>query len=113
MTEEPAKWGKPLAALLGAYAAQRELGIAAIGGKDSMSGTFKDISVPPTLCSFAICTKDADQVISPELKDAGDSIYRISIEKDGLGLVDFEDLKAKYAKLQRLIEAGTGIGLRH
>lgn len=107
MTEEPAKWGKPLAALLGAYAAQRELGIAAIGGKDSMSGTFKDISVPPTLCSFAICTKDADQVISPELKDSGNSIYRISIEKDGLGLVDFEDLKAKYAKLQRLIEAGT------
>ena len=72
--EDPARWGKPMAALLGALRVQKELEIPAIGGKDSMSGTFMDIDVPPTLASFAITTVDADEVISTELKQAGSTL---------------------------------------
>ncbi|MDD5017192.1 MAG: phosphoribosylformylglycinamidine synthase, partial [Eubacteriales bacterium] len=72
-------WGKPLSALLGAWWAQKNMGTPAIGGKDSMSGTFEDIHVPPTLVSFALCTEDADNIISPEFKRPSGTIYRVRI----------------------------------
>ena len=72
---EPQRWGKPFAALLGALDAQLELGAAAIGGKDSMSGTFLDLDVPPTLISFAVAPIDSKEVLSPEFKEAGHSVY--------------------------------------
>ncbi|MBR3301094.1 MAG: phosphoribosylformylglycinamidine synthase [Firmicutes bacterium] len=80
------KWGKPLAALLGAFRAQKELGVAAIGGKDSMSGSFEDIHVPPTLVSFAVTDEKIENIMSPEFKEAGSSVLRISprLGKDGL-----------------------------
>ena len=75
LRNEPARWGKPMAALLGAMDAQLELNAAAIGGKDSMSGTFLDLDVPPTLISFAIAPVKAGDVISPEFKAAGHPVY--------------------------------------
>ena len=75
---DPARWGQPLAALLGAFKAQVDLGVAAIGGKDSMSGTFEHIDVPPTLVSFAVTTGRADEVVSPEFKDAGHKVVLLS-----------------------------------
>jgi phosphoribosylformylglycinamidine synthase len=92
-------WGKPLAALLGAWWAQRSLGTPAIGGKDSMSGTFEDIHVPPTLVSFALCTQDAKHVISPEFKKAGSNIYRARILRDNNGMPDFKSVKEVYSKV--------------
>ena len=70
---DPKRWGQPLAALLGAFEAQKDLGIAAIGGKDSMSGTFEDLDVPPTLVSFAVTTEKVQNIVSNELKAAGHS----------------------------------------
>ena len=78
LREEPARWGKPFAALLGALDAQLELGVAAIGGKDSMSGTFNDLDVPPTLISFAVAPSRAGAVLSPEFKEAGHPVYLFS-----------------------------------
>jgi len=107
MYEDPERWGKPLGALLGAYWAQKELEIAAIGGKDSMSGTFKDIDVPPTLCSFCVAPVLAENVITPELKKAGNKLYLMRIERDEDKLPDFGDIKYKYGKLAKLIRSGT------
>ena len=104
MTGEPERWGKPLAALLGAYHAQKELGVAAIGGKDSMSGTFRDIDVPPTLCSFCVAPVLAANVITPEFKKAGSKLYLLDIVRDQDGLPDFEDAKRKYGRLHKMIE---------
>ena len=106
MTDDPGTWGKPAAALLGAYYAQKELGIAAIGGKDSMSGTFNDIHVPPTLVSFAVCTQEAKHVISGEFKQSDSNVYLLLIAKQADGTPDFDDLKAKYAKLTEWIKEG-------
>lgn len=103
MTSEQS-WGKPLAALLGAWWAQKQMGTPAIGGKDSMSGTFEDIHVPPTLVSFAICTENADSVISPEFKKAGSELYRVRIEKDKNGLPCFESVKSTYKKVYQAIQ---------
>ena len=75
LREDPARWGKPFAALLGALDAQLDFGAAAIGGKDSMSGTFNDLDVPPTLISFAIAPIQAGEVLSPEFKEAGHPVY--------------------------------------
>ena len=72
--QNPEKWGKPLASLLGAYDAQINLGLAAIGGKDSMSGTYQDLNVPPTLISFACANGEKKNVISPEFKQAGNKL---------------------------------------
>ncbi|MEG2361466.1 MAG: phosphoribosylformylglycinamidine synthase [Christensenella sp.] len=102
--DEPERWGKPLAALLGAYYAQKEMGVAAIGGKDSMSGSFKDIDVPPTLCSFCVAPVLAANVITPEFKCAGNKLYLMDIARDEDGLPDFEDVKSKYEKLHKMIE---------
>lgn len=80
MTEDPTRWGKPFAALLGAFDAQLDLNIASIGGKDSMSGTFEKMDVPPTLCSFAVAPGKASQVISPEFKSAGHEVRLLSCD---------------------------------
>ncbi|WP_461247163.1 phosphoribosylformylglycinamidine synthase [Treponema sp. R6D11] len=89
---DPEKWGKPLAALLGAYKAQIELGLASIGGKDSMSGTFEDLTVPPTLVSFAICVSKAKRAISPEFKKTNSNLYLARMTYKN-GMPDFEKAK--------------------
>lgn len=101
----PTRWGKPLAALLGAFEAQMRLGCAAIGGKDSMSGSFNDIDVPPTLVSFAMCPCDVRFVISPEFKKAGSTVALLEISKNSL-MPDWHDLRAKYAKFSEAVKAG-------
>jgi phosphoribosylformylglycinamidine synthase len=101
MTGDPARWGKPLAALLGALAAQLDLGVAAIGGKDSMSGTFEDLDVPPTLVSFAIAPGRSGDVISPEFKAAGHSLRLLACDP-----FDSARLKRNLAALYRLIREG-------
>ena len=87
---DPSRWGKPLSALLGAFRAQMELGIAAIGGKDSMSGSFEDIHVPPTLVSFAVTTQKTEDIVSPEFKSAGHEVAVLKPEfgEDGLAVAD-------------------------
>ncbi len=102
----PEKWGKPVAALLGAWFAERGMGVAAIGGKDSMSGTFRDLCVPPTLCSFAVCMSDADHIITPEFKAAGSRLYLLDIDLDELCLPIFDDVKRKYELLHKLMRQG-------
>jgi phosphoribosylformylglycinamidine synthase len=89
---DSSKWGKPFAALLGAYCAQMELGIPAIGGKDSMSGTFMDLNVPPTLVAFAVDTADVRHVISPEFKSTDSQVVYIPVTRDACDLPDFAGL---------------------
>ncbi len=103
---DPKRWGKPLAALLGAFEAQMRLGCASIGGKDSMSGSFNKIDVPPTLVSFAMCPCDVRQVISPEFKKAGSAVALLQIDKLPDLEPDWNDVKAKYEKLHAAIKAG-------
>ncbi len=100
---DPKRWGKPMAALLGAYDAQIKLGLPSIGGKDSMSGTFNDIDVPPTLCSFAVNVGKIQDVVTPELKKAGNKLVRFSIKRDQYGLPDYEYLMNLYAGITKLI----------
>ena len=97
------RWGEPLAALLGAYEAQMKLGLASIGGKDSMSGSFNDIDVPPTLVSFAVDTGNANDIISPELKKAGNVLVKFNIEENEYRLPVFEKLIEDYNKITNLI----------
>ncbi|HEX2956991.1 MAG TPA: phosphoribosylformylglycinamidine synthase, partial [Chitinispirillaceae bacterium] len=96
---EPSRWGKPFAALLGAWWTQTRLGIAAIGGKDSMSGTFKDLTVPPTLVSFALAPVNTSTVISPEFKMAGSKVFAVRIPRDKDDLPDFETIDKTYSSL--------------
>jgi len=100
------KWGKPFAALLGGLCAQQKFGIAAIGGKDSMSGTFNELNVPPTLVSFAVDCVDVNNVISPEFKIAGSSVILVKAEKDEYGMPDFDALRKAYSTLTSLIADG-------
>ncbi|MCD7804332.1 MAG: phosphoribosylformylglycinamidine synthase [Oscillospiraceae bacterium] len=100
------RWGKPLAALLGAFKAQLELKIGAIGGKDSMSGTFEDIDVPPTLVSFAVTTSTTDNIISPEFKEAGHKVYFIKPDYDENNLPVTASLLEVYAKVTEWMRAG-------
>ncbi len=102
--KDPKRWGKPLSALLGAFMAQKELGIGAIGGKDSMSGSFENIDVPPTLVSFAVTTGKTDHVITQELKSAGHSVYLLKPEYTEDGLPCAESLKALYRKVFDLVQ---------
>ena len=104
--QEPERWGKPFAALLGAYLAQKALGIAAIGGKDSMSGTFKEISVPPTLVAFAITTVAAEKVISPEFKEIRSQVVLVPLTRDVNELPDFKALERNYTQIYQLIGQG-------
>lgn len=103
---DPTRWGEPMAALLGAYDAQMKLGLPSIGGKDSMSGTFNDIDVPPTLCSFAVDVAALPDVISPELKQAGNVIVKFDIARDQYDLPVYEQLMSLYAKITEMIHAG-------
>lgn len=103
--EEASRWGKPFAALLGALEAQMQLGTGSIGGKDSMSGTFKDMDVPPTLVSFAVDVTDMDKVISPEFKAAGHKIVKLTAAYDEYDRPDFEVLKKNFDVVSNLIES--------
>ena len=103
---DPKRWGQPLAALLVAYEAQMSLGLASIGGKDSMSGSFNEIDVPPTLVSFAVDVAKQEEVLSPELKKAGDGLLRLTIPKDAYGLPVYDAMMALYKKVTELIHAG-------
>ena len=103
--KDPARWGKPMSALLGAFKAQLDYEIAAIGGKDSMSGSFENIDVPPTLVSFAVTTDSTKNIISPEFKSAGHKVYWLKPEyKDGLPTPESE--KALYEKVSALVREG-------
>lgn len=104
--QDAEKWGKPFSALLGALTAQLELGIPAIGGKDSMSGTFKDISVPPTLVAFAVGVMDARSAVSPEFKGAGNTVVIVRAPRDEYEIPDFETLRRNFAKVTGLIKGG-------
>nr|WP_316614694.1 phosphoribosylformylglycinamidine synthase [uncultured Ruminococcus sp.] len=100
------RWGKPLAALLGAFKAQMNLGIGSIGGKDSMSGSFEDLDVPPTLVSFAVTTDKVQNIISPEFKAAGHKVYLLAPTYDKNGLPETDSLIALYNKVTELMRAG-------
>ncbi len=106
MTEDSTRWGKPLSALLGSYSAQIGLGLPSIGGKDSMSGSFNDIDVPPTLCSFAVDVNKTPYVITTELKNPGNLILKMDINKDEYLVPDYQDVLDKYAAFRRAVEAG-------
>lgn len=104
--EDKTKWGKPFSALLGAYYALKEFAIPAIGGKDSMSGSFKDLSVPPTLIAFAVDTIDVDKAISPEFKQAGSPVIYVRITRDEQEMPDFDRMKKNYTLISEKISAG-------
>ena len=106
MTEDPTRWSQPFAALLGAYSAQLGFGLPSIGGKDSMSGTFNDIDVPPTLVSFAVDIASHSHVITPEFKRPGSKIVVFQAERDADDLPVYAQLMDGYGKLARDIKAG-------
>jgi phosphoribosylformylglycinamidine synthase len=105
--KDSAKWGKPFSALLGAYYAQMKLGIPAIGGKDSMSGTFKDMNVPPTLVAFAVDSVDVRKVISPEFKRTNSQVVLVSVIRDAFEIPDFKQLCQTYEAITELIHTGS------
>ncbi len=107
----PKRWGKPFSALLGALKAQLEMGCGAIGGKDSMSGTFEDIDVPPTLVSFAVSTASADKVVSPEFKKAGNSVILVTPEYDENALPVFDSVKKCFDKIEAEIQSGRAVSV--
>jgi phosphoribosylformylglycinamidine synthase len=100
------RWGKPFAALLGAYFAQTRLGIPAIGGKDSMSGTFKDLRVPPTLVSFALAPVDVSKVVSPEFKRNDSAVVYVPVPRDEFGMPDFAALDKRYSAVHNELKLG-------
>ena len=100
------RWGKPLAALLGAFKAQTELGIAAIGGKDSMRGTFEHIDVPPTLVSFAVTTEQVESIVSPEFKKEGDKVVLLTCKFNQNNLPDTASLTELFATVRGLVDSG-------
>ena len=103
---DPKRWGKPMAALLGAFKAQLEMGCGSIGGKDSMSGTFENIDVPPTLVSFAVSTANADKIVSTEFKGTGSEVIMITPEYDENGLPKFDSIKECFDKVEKIISDG-------
>lgn len=107
MSEDPKRWSQPFAALLGAYDAQMGFGLASIGGKDSMSGTFEHIDVPPTLVSFAVDVARYQELITPELKQAGDQIIKFTIEKDAYDIPVYDRVMALYEGITELIHNHT------
>ena len=106
MTEDPARWSQPFLALLGAYDAQLGFGLPSIGGKDSMSGTFNEIDVPPTLVSFAVDVASDRTMITPELKKAGNKLVLLKIERDAYDLPDYEKIMDQYHKFFEDVKAG-------
>lgn len=112
LNDAPDKWGKPLASLLGAYNAQMNLGLAAIGGKDSMSGSYKELNVPPTLISFACTEGEKKNIISPEFKKSGNQLYFYQHQPTEEGLPDYEALKSLYAYLHKAIKSGDIVSVK-
>ncbi len=108
---DPKRWGKPMAALLGAFKAQMELGIAAIGGKDSMSGSFEKIDVPPTLVSFAVTTEKTDTITSGEFKGAGHKVVLLKPETDKDGLPVTASLLANFDTVTSLMRSGKAVAV--
>ena len=101
--DDPIKWGKPLTSLLGALSAQKGFGVAAIGGKDSMSGSFEQLSVPPTLVSFAVAPCRADEIISPEFKATEHKVYLIPAPRDKFGVPLYREQRQNFINVNRLI----------
>jgi phosphoribosylformylglycinamidine synthase len=110
---DPSRWGLPFAALLGAFHAQHSLRLAAIGGKDSMSGSFNELDVPPTLVSFALAPGKASLALSPEFKKTGSTISLVEVPRDADNLPDFEALKQTAAQLHQLNTEGKLLSLHH
>ena len=106
MTSDPERWSQPFAALLGAYDAQIGYGLPSIGGKDSMSGTFNDIDVPPTLVSFAVDINKEQYIVTPELKEAGDKLVLFRIEKDEYDIPVYESVLELYHQIMNLVDQG-------
>ncbi len=106
MTSDPSRWSQPFAALLGAYSAQMGFGLPSIGGKDSMSGTFNEIDVPPTLVSFAVDVAKQQDIVTPELKKAGSKLVWVRLPKDEYDLPKYDELMDLYGKLHADILAG-------
>ncbi len=106
LRNEPTRWGKPFVAILGAYLVQKELKIAAIGGKDSMSGSYNELDVPPTLVSFCIGETDTTKVVSNEFKQSGSKVVFLKTKMGQEDILDFEDLKENYEIIHALIEQG-------
>lgn len=106
MTEDPHRWSQPFAALLGAYSAQLGFGLPSIGGKDSMSGTFNDIDVPPTLVSFAVDIASYKHIITPELKKAGNKLVLLKVDRDEYDLPDYAQAMDQYGKFFEDVKAG-------
>ena len=104
--KDPCRWGKPLSALLGAFKAQKELSIGSIGGKDSMSGSFEKIDVPPTLVSFAVTTEKLQNIVSPEFKKPGNNVYLITTEYDENNLPKTSLLLSNFKKVNDLVKSG-------
>ena len=106
MTEDPERWSQPFAALLGAFDAQMGFGLPSIGGKDSMSGTFNDIDVPPTLVSFAVDVAREKDILTPELKQAGDVLVRFAIPKDAYDMPVYEEVMKLYDRIHEMMGQG-------
>lgn len=106
LKNDPERWGKPFSALLGAYKAQKDFELPAIGGKDSMSGTFKDIDVPPTLVSFAVDIVNVNNVISPEFKKIGSNLIYLPVKRNNAELPDISELKNNFSRVEKLISEG-------
>jgi len=103
---DPSRWGKPFAALLGALTAQLEFGVGSIGGKDSMSGSFEDLDVPPTLVSFAIAASRADKAVTPEFKQAGSKVWYIEPKYTADGMPKFASFRKTFENIHALTEGG-------
>ncbi len=106
MSEDPKRWSQPLAALLGAYEAQMKFGLPSIGGKDSMSGTFNEVDVPPTLVSFAVDVAKEKDIVSPELKQAGNNLVLFEAKKDEFDLPDYQQIMTLYETLHEFMQKG-------
>ena len=106
MTGDPHRWSQPFSALLGAYSAQLGFGLPSIGGKDSMSGTFNEIDVPPTLVSFAVDVASDKTILTPELKKAGNKLVLVQIHRDAYDLPDYEEIKSLYGRFFEDVKAG-------
>lgn len=109
LNKDPKRWGKPMAALLGAFKAQMNLGIGSIGGKDSMSGSFEDMDVPPTLVSFAVTTGKTSDVVSPEFKGAGHTVCLLETAYDENGLPCTDSLLENFAVVTELLRSGKAV----
>ena len=107
--KDASRWGKPLSALLGAFRAQKDLGIGSIGGKDSMSGSFENLDVPPTLVSFAVTTQKTDDIVSPEFKKAGNKVVLLKPAYDENGLPITSSLTALFDRVTALMRAGVAV----